>query len=224
LAQDQINAGGDADRGVASSPLPRTAQDTPDQIVLAALRKRQQELEAEQQALLTQLEAMDSVAAARKAPDLFQESSDPGQDNQSEASLILNARISALKERIQQYNARPRQQFVGPSAQAAPYAQYVENWRKKIELLGTEHYPPEARGTVYGKLRLTVYIKSNGDLDRVQIDSPSEHAVLNLAAQRIVQLAAPFAPLPPEIAQETDVLAVTRTWHFTNNALSTESQ
>jgi protein TonB len=45
----------------------------------------------------------------------------------------------------------------------------------------------------------------------------SGHDVLDQAAVRIVQLAAPFAPFPPDIAAETDVLDITRTWQFQRN-------
>jgi protein TonB len=223
LAQNQINAGGDDNRGVASSPLPRTADSSPDQVVLAALRKRQEDLEKEQQALYTQLESEQKTVPAKNRPDLLQQSTDTGEDNRDQESLILNAQISAIRERIQEYNARPRERFVGPATKSVAYAQYVEAWRKKIELLGTEHYPDEARGKVYGELQLTVYIGRDGQLIRAEINRPSDHAVLNLAAKRIVQLAAPFPPLPPEIAKTTDILAITRTWHFTNNTLSTET-
>lgn len=223
LAQNQINGGGQADAGSAASPLPHTAELSADQIVLAALQKRQAELEAEQQQLYTQLQAQQKVLLARKFPDFFQDSADPGTDNSAQQSLILNAEISAIKERIERYNARPRQQFTGPSAMAVDYAEYVEAWRTKIELLGTEHYPSEARGKVYGKLQLTVYIKKNGELARIEINQPSEHAVLNLAAQRIVQLAAPFSPLPASVAKNTDLLVITRTWHFVDNQLSTDT-
>lgn len=223
LAQNQINAGGNAPTGTAASPLPRTVESSPDQIVLAALRKRQEELENEQQRLYTQLQSLQKTPQPRKAPDILQQSPDPGMDNLDQESLVLNARISAIKERIEHYNAMPRQQFVGPSSKAVDYAQYVEAWRKKIELLGTEHYPDEARGKVYGSLQLTVYIDKNGNLVRVEMNRPSSHAVLNLAARRIVQLAEPFAPLPPELARNTDILAITRTWHFMNNQLSTET-
>lgn len=223
IAQQQVNAGGDGGDSVAASPLPRTAADSPDQLVLEALRKRQAQLESEQERLYAQLQSMQAVPEARRRPDLLQQSDTAGEDALVQESLVLNARINALKERIERYNAQPRQQFVGPAAQEADYAQYVEAWRQRIELLGTEHYPAEARGRVYGTLRMTVYIKSNGELLRIEIDQPSEHAVLNLAAQRIVQLAAPFAPLPEAVARHTDVLAITRTWHFTHNRLSTEN-
>lgn len=221
LAQEQLNGGGQAESGQASSPLPRTAAESPDEVVLAALRKRQEELEAEQLRLYTQLMARQKVLPERKQPDLFEESREPGSDASEQESLVLNAQISALKERIARYNAQPRRQFSGPSTKAVDYAEYVEAWRQKIELVGTEHYPEEARGKVYGSLQLTVYIRKDGALERVEIDRPSEHAILNLAAMRIVHLAAPFAPLPPALAKNTDVFAITRTWNFMNQQLET---
>ncbi len=224
VAQQDVNAGGNANQGVAASPLPFTSADAPDEVVLEALRKRQQQLEQEQLRLLHQLESQEETWEARNRPDLFQDAQDPGDDNLEQDSAVLSARIAALKDEVEQYNKRPRQHFVGPSAQAVDYAEYVEAWREKVELLGTQHYPPQARGKVYGSLQLTVYIDAQGQLLRVEIDRPSEHAILNAAARRIVQLAAPFAPLPPALAAKTDVLAITRTWHFTRkNTLSTDS-
>ncbi|MBP6019899.1 MAG: TonB family protein [Burkholderiaceae bacterium] len=223
LAQQQLDGGGNERAGQSSSPLPYTAAETPDQLVLAALRKRQEQLESEQTRLYTQLIANEQVQAERKLPDLFEQSTETGTDARHQESQIINAQISALKERIDHYNAQPRQRFVGPSALAAEDALYVESWRQKIEQLGTEHYPEQARGKVYGSLQLTVYIRRDGSLDHIEIDQPSPHAVLNLAARRIVQLAAPFAPLPPAIAKDTDMLAITRTWHFMNQQLLTET-
>jgi len=41
--------------------------------------------------------------------------------------------------------------------------------------------------------------------------------VLDQAAVRIVELAAPYAPFPPDISAETDILDITRTWQFQRN-------
>lgn len=221
LAQQNLDGGGDQAQGMASSPLPRTSDGSAEETVLAALRRRQAELEAEQRRLLTQLEALDTVAAARPSPELLGRSTDPGEDDRQQDSLILSARIAALKDRIERYNALPRKTFTAPSAQASDDARYVEAWRQRIELIGTQHYPPEARGRIYGDLQLTVYIRRDGSLDHIQFDRPSEQAVLNSAARRIVELAAPFDPLPPELARHTDILAITRTWHFTRAGLDT---
>ena len=44
----------------------------------------------------------------------------------------------------------------------------------------------------------------------------SGHALLDEAAVRIVKLAAPYAPFPPAIRKDTDIIEITRTWAFTN--------
>ncbi|MER1968736.1 energy transducer TonB [Castellaniella sp. GW247-6E4] len=222
LAQQSLDGGGEQASGLAATPLPRTTDQSADELVLEAMRRRQAELEAEQQALLTRLESLDLVAAPRRRPELLGSHQDPGDENHDQDSLVLNARIAALKARIERYNAQPRRIYAAPSTQAVDYARYVEAWRKRIELIGTEHYPPEARGRIYGSLQVTVYIRSDGSLERVDIQRPSNQAVLNSAARRIVELAAPFEPLPAALAAKTDSLVITRTWRFTNDRLDTD--
>jgi len=221
LAQHDFDGGGEADVGLASSPLPLTATDAPVAFTLPALLKRQEELEAEQERLLALLEAHADTPIANEDIQSGEQPAEPGEDELLQESMIVNAQIAALKKKIQQYNARPRVHFVGPSAASVPEARYLEAWREKIELLGTRHYPLEARGRIYGSLQLTVYIRRDGSLERVEIDRPATQPVLNQAALRIVQLAAPFPPLPPEVAQGMDILAITRTWHFTHEQLET---
>lgn len=221
LAQADLNGGGEMQSGLPTSPLPRTSLASPDEIVLAAMRKRQAELEKQQLQLYTQLLSDERTEARRTDPEYFLDSPDAGQDTREQQSMVLNAQISALREQIERYNAQPRQHFAGPSAKADDQAAYLDAWRARIEKIGTEHYPEQARGRIHGDLQLTVYIRRDGELERIEIDRPSPHAVLNLAAQRIVRLAAPFAPLPESLSRSTDVLAITRTWHFTNNQLET---
>lgn len=223
LAQADLLAGGnDHDDGLNTTPLPRTTEHAADDVVLASLRKRQEQLEQEQQRLLEQMESELRIRTARDNPEMLQDAIEPGTDTLDQESLILSAQIAALKERIERYNAQPRQRFIGASAHEDAYAHYLEAWRTKIEQLGTEHYPDQARGRVYGSLQLTVHIRQDGTLSHVDIERPSEHAILNLAARRIVQLAAPFAPLPAEITNDVDILSITRTWHFQNEQLHTQ--
>jgi protein TonB len=47
--------------------------------------------------------------------------------------------------------------------------------------------------------------------------------VLDRAARRIIKLAAPFPPFPPDIARDTDVMEITRTWVFTNDQFATRN-
>lgn len=219
LAQFNLLGGGDDDFGLSTSPIPKTSE-VDSELLLAQMLEQQKQLETRQQELLTRLKAQLNDVLAQEN-DIHSTDQSHTQDTDIRQSALLSAQIAALEEAIQKYNALPKQQFTGPSAKSDVLAQYLENWRHQIELLGTQHYPEQARGKIYGSLQLTVYINANGSLQNIEIDQPSQHAILNLAAQRIVQLAAPFAPLPDEVSQNTDVLAITRTWNFQNQQLKT---
>jgi protein TonB len=217
-AQQNLEGGGEAKQGMARSPLPRTGVSA-ETIVLQAMRKRQQELEKEQARLLLQLQSSRKAAAPKKPANPDTDVTPPGQDQEDQAGVIQNAQIAALSQRVEAYNKEPRRAFVGPAAQASRYATYLDGWTRRIEAIGTKYYPDDARGRTYGSLRITVRVKSDGTLAGFDIDKPSEYAVLNQAARRIVQMAAPFAPFPPDIAHDTDELVITRTWHFVNDTL-----
>ncbi|SAI72728.1 membrane protein [Bordetella ansorpii] len=220
LAQQQIDGGGEAARGIAQSPLPRTGESA-QTIVLQAMRQRQLQLEAEQNRLLTQLESPQRTGAERQAVHPWPDAPESGDDTAQQPGVIQNARIAALSERIREYNSRPRRAYVAPSAAQSRYAAYLDGWSRRIESVGTQHYPEDARGRIYGTLRITVTVRADGSLAGFDIDQPSPHAVLNQAARRIVQMAAPFAPFPPELARDIDELVITRTWHFVNDTLET---
>ena len=109
--------------------------------------------------------------------------------------MIQNSQVAALAARVQQYSAEPRKQFVAPSAEASRYAAYLDAWRTRVEAVGTQHYPDEARGRIYGSLRLTVSVRADGSIADVEIDEPSPHAVLNQAARhRAAGRAVPALP------------------------------
>lgn len=220
IAQFNLMGGGEHDSGISTSPIPKTSE-IDSEILLSQMLEQQKQLELKQKELLMRLKAQLDASIATENSQQSSSEQNPNQTTNNQYSMYLSAQIAALEEEIQKYNAQPKQQFIGPSAKSDVLAQYLETWRHQIELLGTQHYPEQARGRIYGSLQLTVYIKSDGSLQNIEIDKPSEHAILNLAAQRIVQLAAPFAPLPQEVSQNTDVLAITRTWNFQNQQLKT---
>lgn len=98
------------------------------------------------------------------------------------------------------------------------YSQYLEDWRRKVERIGAMNYPEEARGKFFGSLVLSVALRPDGSVDRILVTRSSGNPVLDEAAKRIVTFAAPFAPFPPDIRQETDYLDITRTWTFTRGS------
>jgi periplasmic protein TonB len=59
-----------------------------------------------------------------------------------------------------------------------------------------------------------VGIRADGSLESIAVDHASGQKVLDQAATRIVEMASPYAPFPPEIKRDTDILYITRTWTF----------
>jgi protein TonB len=216
LAQANLDGGGDTDAPRrAKTPLPVTDPRRPGRD-LADAQRRARQLEAQQQQLLAQArEARASVApeAPRQAPAEEPAPQLSGRDlaDLSLAALRLQAQID---KRVEEYQKRPRKRFIGARATEYRFAQYEEDWRAKIERIGTLNYPAEARGKLYGNLRLTVTIRPDGTVEAVELDRSSGLKLLDQAAFRIVRMAAPFAAFPPEISRDTDLLVITRTWFF----------
>ncbi len=125
------------------------------------------------------------------------------------------ARLAAEIERDSAaYAKRPRRKFISASTREYAYAAYMRAWVARVERIGNLNYPDEARNrALTGDLVLTVAVRRDGSIERIDIIQPSGHSVLDEAAMRIVRLAAPFAPLP-EAKEDIDVLHVTRTWQF----------
>ena len=211
-AQANLDGGGDTDLDRrASSPLPslQLAERGTD---LKQATRRVQELEMRQRQLLSQAQSRKEVAAA----GLQAEAKSRVSGVELAESALLIARMEAqIARQIEEYNKRPRRTFVGARAAEVRYALYVEDWRQKIERFGNLNYPETARGKIYGSLRLTVSINSDGSLAAMDLERSSGYKILDAAAQQIVRLAAPYAKFPPDIRRETDILVITRTWHFT---------
>ena len=212
-AQSNLDGGGDTDLDRrAKTPLPVT-QPTERGSDLKEATRRVQELEARQRQLLAQAQSRREIASAEPEPQAEMKSQVSGADL-AESALILARMEAQIARQIEEYNKRPRKTFVGARAAEVRYALYVEDWRQKIERIGNLNYPESARGRIYGSLRLTVSINSDGTLAAMDLERSSGYKILDAAAQRIVQLAAPYAKFPSDIRKETDILVITRTWHF----------
>jgi protein TonB len=154
--------------------------------------------------------------------DSAAESAQPGSSDEETREKLARAHAEIAKQ-VSDYQKRPRKHHFMPSTSEYRYARYVEDWRARVERIGNENYPDDARGKVYGVLRMTVAVRKDGSVIEAAVDRSSGSPVLDRAARRIVNMAAPFPPFPPEIARDTDVLEITRTWIFTNDQLSTRS-
>ena len=216
-AQTNLDGGGNTDEDRrAKTPLP-PSPNTKEGRELIEAQRRVAELEAQQQQMMTRANGEKAVSANRtpNQPTPAPEQVRSGADLASSALAI--ARIEGqISRQLEEYNQRPRKKFIGARVEEYRFAQYVEDWRQKIERIGNLNYPDAAKGRLYGSLVLTVIIKANGDLERVEVSRSSGKSLLDDAARRIVQMASPYAAFPESIRRDTDVLEITRTWTFTN--------
>ena len=127
------------------------------------------------------------------------------------------ARLEAQIDRDHNaYQSRPKRKNIGARTEEYRFAQYVESWRLKVERVGNLNYPEEARQKkLYGSLRVTVNIRADGSLEKVEVDRSSGSKILDEAAMRIIKMGAPYAEFPADIRKEYDILGITRTWSFT---------
>lgn len=123
-----------------------------------------------------------------------------------EAQLAEERQLYAKRPRVHRLNAASTMQDKG--------AYYKDAWRRKVERVGNQNYPAQARDQrIYGSLRMLVAINRDGTLREVRILESSGHSVLDNAALRIVRLAAPYAPFTGDLI-DVDVLEIIRTWRF----------
>lgn len=216
-AQANLDGGGNTDEDRrAKTPLP-PSPNTREGNELFEAQRRVAQLEAQAQQQMTRLKSERAITTDRSkpTPTPAPEPTPSGLDMASSALAI--ARLEGqIARQMEEYNKRPRKKFIGARTEEVRYAQYVEDWRQKIERIGNLNYPDAARGRLYGSLVLTVVIKANGDLDRVEVNRSSGQTLLDEAARRIVRMAAPYAAFPESIRRDTDILEITRTWTFTN--------
>ncbi len=221
LAQDNLDGGGNTDEDRrATTPFPILPTSKPSINNLSA-QEKVAALERETKRLLTATESTHQVDQADN-PKVKPEKK-PMTSNTSEL-VQRSLDIARLKAQIAKdhsaYQKRPKRRFVGARTKEYRFARYVEDWRLKVERIGNLNYPEEARrGKLYGNLQLTVGIRADGSLESIGINRSSGQKILDEAAIRIVRLSGKngFAPFPPEISRDTDILHITRTWAFSRS-------
>ena len=216
LAQANLDGGGntDADRR-AKTPLPVLPVNNPEQQVAVATQKVET-LEQQTRELMTQLRSAPIVANQQKPVDAAERTELPTANELMQRTLEAMKLEAQVAKEMEAYQKRPKRRFVGARAEEYRFARYVEDWRLKIERVGNLNYPAAAREQhLYGSLLLTVSIRSDGSVEGVEVNRSSGSRILDAAAVKIVEMSGPFAPFPPDIKRDTDVLHITRTWMFT---------
>ncbi|SDV10359.1 energy transducer TonB [Pseudomonas mucidolens] len=179
-------------------PKPEVKQAAPKAAVATTAPKPQK--------TVTQREKVKTEPAPKTPAPTFDSSQLSSEISSLEAELANEQQLYAKRPRIYRLNAASTMRDKG--------AWYKDQWRKKVERIGNLNYPDEARRQqIYGNLRLLVSINRDGSLYEVLVLESSGQPLLDQAAQRIVRLAAPFAPFTGDLA-DIDRLEIIRTWRF----------
>ena len=215
LAQTNLDGGGTNDKHKANlaTPLPPQEQSRLGDGLVEAQRRSEQAQAPQMQAMTAKRGKTAIAVDTQQVTPSEAPRQVSGYDLMDSAAAV--ARIEAqIDKDLMDYASRPRKKFIGARTQEYRFAQYAEDWRQKIERVGTLNYPEAARGKLYGSLLLSVSIRADGSVDKVGVQRSSGHKVLDEAAVRIVKMAAPYAPFPPDIRKDYDIIEITRTWKF----------
>ena len=159
----------------------------------------------------TQVHYLADTGNSGSSPDqplLLQEqnSSQPGPEDENGPATLRGPKRDEL--------------WITPDTRAATLAPYLDSWRRKVERMGTIHYPTAARTLgVKASPVVEVGIAANGTLDKAIIRTSSGYPELDNAALEILKLASPFDPFPPELAHDYRVLRFAYEWQFVGGRL-----
>ncbi|MCX9155463.1 TonB family protein [Niveibacterium sp. 24ML] len=224
LAQANLDGGGNSkQKAMPTTPVPPQDQSKEGDTLLEAQRRVEQ-LEERQRELLARNKGLSQTQVAQAKPK-----ESPNAPRSSGLDLVESARAiakqeAAIDKQLQEYAQRPRKAFVGARTTEYRFAQYVEDWRQKIERVGTLNFPQDRKGKIYGNLMVAVEIRSDGTIASAEVKRSSGNRTLDDAAMRILQLSSPFAPFPPNLKKDVDVLVIARTWNFSKEGDALEAR
>ncbi len=217
-AQVNHDGGGNADSGHAKSPLP-DMQRTEEGDALKVAKRRMDELEAQQNILISQAKARSNLAEAPPEKTTPQPPQPDGNDN-FDSEKEFARRAAEIDKEVDDYNKRPHKTQITPSTKRVEYAQYYSQVKSRIEKVGTLHFPSKDGRKLYGELILhipiyqdgTLYLKDGGPT----VEHTSGNHALDRAAIKIVENSAPFPDFPRRmLSANGEVWEVTVTFKFT---------
>jgi protein TonB len=213
IAQFRLNGGGDADKGLASSPLPsskvtdfgQAADDAQAQIEV---------LQAQQMRMLADIK--DQVARLPKPDAKVAKTTEKAEEEKKRKQLMKL--LAAIERRINEENAKPKKRYISPSTRQEAYAIYYDDLRRKIERVGTENFPTVAGRKLYGELTMLMTVNFNGQILSTEIvNGGSGDKQLDRRAQAIALQAAPFGAFSQAMRRTADQLVVVSKFQFTKD-------
>jgi protein TonB len=211
IAQANLAGGGEAQAGIATSPLPPSPSElTGDDETDAA--KAIQQMQEMQQQILTQIRR---EIAAMPVPDPRKASMTPAEREQEEKRQRKLRQLAEIEKRINEENARPRRRYISPATREEVYAIYYDKLRHKIEDKGTANFPTLNGHKLYGELTVNLTIDARGRIVESEIVHSSDSRFLDQRAMAIAHAAAPFGNFSADMKSKADQIVVTSRFRFT---------
>lgn len=224
LAQANNTGGGQSDKANRPSQLFSGELPKPDPGI--APQPVQETTPEAREATPTRMVTTTGASQFDVTSDTAQTKVDPREQARIAADLKQQQQIAQLaaelSEKKSDYAKRPKVKYLTASTREYAYAAYMRRWSDRVERVGNLNYPEEARlHGLHGDVLLTVVLNLDGSIKSIDVIRSSGQRVLDVAAERIVRLAAPFPPAPNS-GERIDELNITRTWQFQpNNVLQT---
>jgi len=211
IAQANLAGGGEAEAGIATSPLPPS----PSQIVgddqTDATRQIEQ-LQQQQQQILAQIRR---EVAAMPVPDPRKASMTSAEREQEEKRQQKLHLLAQIEKEINEQNARPRRRYISPATREEVYAIYYDKLRHRIEDKGTANFPSLNGHKLYGELTVNLTIDARGHIVESEVVRKSSSRFLDQRALAIAQAAAPFGAFTDDMKSKAVQIVVTSRFRFT---------
>jgi protein TonB len=213
IAQFRLNGGGDADKGLASSPMPSSI--LTDMGVAAEQAQAQvEQMQAQQMRMLAEIK--DSVAKLPKPDPKVVKSAERAEQEQKRRQLLKL--LASIEKRINEENARPKKRYISPATRQEAYALYYDDLRRKIEQRGTENFPESMGRKLYGELTMLITVNHDGRVISTEVvNGGSGSKMLDKRAEAIAKQAAPFGNFTATMRRTADQLVVASRFKFTRD-------
>ncbi|HTY48130.1 MAG TPA: TonB family protein [Steroidobacteraceae bacterium] len=117
---------------------------------------------------------------------------------------------------VQLRGPRRNDPWITPDTRASELAPYLDSWRRRVERVGTLHYPTAAlHAGLTANPVLEVTIDASGRLTGAAIRRSSGYPDLDHAALEILKMASPFDPFPAQLRGRYRTLRFAYEWEFT---------
>jgi len=101
-----------------------------------------------------------------------------------------------------------------PSTRESALASYMVGWRRRVEQVGTANFPLDQIGQASERPVVEVSIDASGSLHDIVLRRSSGNTRLDQAALAILELAAPFEPVPQAALADSAMLRFAYEWDF----------